>query len=102
LISHYQPFGCCEALRLLKSASFGYFSLHKQRTSDSLRRAKALAVAVAVAFNKQQIKRKSSGASSALRDHCHLHELPWMISLRLLRSASHFTSLRLWKSASRG
>jgi hypothetical protein len=59
--------------------SFGYFSLHKQRTSDSRPKGvKALDVDVDVAFNKQQIKRKSSGASSALRDHCHLHESPWI------------------------
>jgi hypothetical protein len=49
--------------------SFGYFSLHKQRTSDS--RPKGVkAVAVAVSFNEQQTNsKKSSGASSALRVH---------------------------------
>jgi hypothetical protein len=73
---------------------------HEQRKVTRSEGAKAfevevevIAVAVAVSFNKQQIKRRSSGASSALRDHCHLHERPWIPAL---------PAIRLWKSASRG
>jgi hypothetical protein len=75
---------------------------HEQRKVTRSEGAKAFAVEVevAVAFNKQQIKRKSSGASSALRGHRHLHERPWMISLRLLKSASRLRgdSEIAWKS----
>jgi hypothetical protein len=57
--------------------SFGYFSLHKQRKVTRSAGAKAFAVevevAVAVAFDNKQ-RQKSSGASSALRDHRDLHE----------------------------
>jgi hypothetical protein len=46
--------------------SLGYLSLHEQRKVTRSEGAKAFAVEVALALNKQQIKRKSSGASSAL------------------------------------
>jgi hypothetical protein len=71
--------------------SLGYVSLHEQRKVTRSVGAKAFDVEVVVAvvaFNKQKIKRKSSGASSAPRGHRHLHERPWMISLRLLKNAS--------------
>jgi hypothetical protein len=53
-------FGCGKALLLVT-----FLCTSKEQVTRS-EGAKALAVAVAVAFNKQQIKRKSSGASSAL------------------------------------
>jgi hypothetical protein len=89
LTSHYQPFGCCEALRLWKSASFGYFSLHKQRTSDSRPKGvKAFDVDVAFSENQKQEQRSKLRSTSSLT--------PARTSMD-----PRFTSLRLWKSASR-
>jgi hypothetical protein len=49
-----QPFGCG------KGASFGYFSLHKQRKVTRSAGAKAFAVEVVVAFDNKQKHRRAA------------------------------------------